>query len=56
MSGLTLDRGVLCGVRGTSDVVDASVALCARERAHAVVTSDPGDLRALDPGLRLIEV
>lgn len=28
----------------------------ARERAHTVVTPDPGDLRALAPGLRLVEV
>lgn len=48
--------GVLCGRTGTSDVVDASVALCARERDHLVVTSDPADLAALDPGLPLIVV
>ena len=48
--------GVLCGRTGTSDVVDASVALCARERGHRVVTSDPGDLRTLDPRLPLIVV
>ncbi|MBI3200041.1 MAG: PIN domain-containing protein [Myxococcales bacterium] len=48
--------GVLCGVRGTSDVVDASVALCARARGHRVVTADADDLRALDPGLAVIEI
>ncbi|MGH3851464.1 MAG: hypothetical protein ACRDRT_17525, partial [Pseudonocardiaceae bacterium] len=26
--------GVLCGRAGTSDIVDASVVLCARQRAH----------------------
>ncbi len=47
--------GVLCGASGTSDVVDASVVLCARARGHrAVVTSDPGDLRVLDSGLDLV--
>ncbi|MCK9251075.1 MAG: PIN domain-containing protein [Solirubrobacteraceae bacterium] len=46
--------GVLCGRVGTSDVIDASVALCARDRGHAVVTSDPDDLARLDPGLRLV--
>jgi hypothetical protein len=46
--------GQLCGVARTSDVVDASVALCARERANPVATSDPDDLRRLDPTLVLI--
>jgi hypothetical protein len=31
-----------------------SVALCARERGHPVITSDPGDLRAIDPSLSLL--
>jgi len=48
--------GQLCGVTGTSDVIDASVALCAKRRAQSVVTSDPDDLRRLDPALRLIAI
>ncbi|MFN2496174.1 MAG: type II toxin-antitoxin system VapC family toxin [Pseudonocardiaceae bacterium] len=48
--------GVLCGRVGTSDVVDASVALCARERGHRVVTSDPQDFALLDPPLPMIVV
>lgn len=47
--------GVLCGRAATNDVVDASVVLCARQRQHDVVTSDPGDLRVLDPTLRFLE-
>lgn len=47
--------GVLCGKAGTSDVVDASVVLCARERGHSVVTSDIDDLARLDPTLRLLQ-
>lgn len=44
--------GELCGIARTSDVVDAAVVVCARERgANVVVTSDPDDLRRLDPGL-----
>jgi hypothetical protein len=35
-------------------VVDASVALCARDRGHPVITTDPGDLHALDPSLVLL--
>jgi hypothetical protein len=46
--------GQLCGVTGTRDVIDASVALCARARGHGVVTSDPDDIRRLDPSLRLV--
>lgn len=46
--------GVLCGNAGTSDVVDAAVVVCARERgARVVVTSDPADLGRLDADLAL---
>lgn len=48
--------GQLCGVAGTSDVIDASVVLCARARGHVVVTSDLDDLRRLDPSLRYIRI
>ena len=43
--------GVLCARAGTSDVIDATVVLAAREERAIVVTSDPGDLRRLDPTL-----
>ena len=46
--------GALCGTTGTSDVVDASVALLARRHRAAVVTSDPDDLRRLDAELPLV--
>lgn len=50
--GLWQAVGMLCGTSSTSDVVDAAVVVCARQRkAGAVVTSDPDDLRRLDPGL-----
>ena len=45
--------GVLCGKTGTSDVIDASVALVARQERAVVITSDPEDLRRLDPGIRI---
>jgi predicted nucleic acid-binding protein len=45
--------GMLMGRRGCSDVVDASVVVCARIHRQGVVTSDPDDLRRLDPDLRL---
>lgn len=46
--------GILCGERGTSDAIDASVVLNARQRGHTVITSDPSDLRRLDPHLRVM--
>jgi predicted nucleic acid-binding protein len=45
--------GLLCGKSGHADVVDVSVALCARQRNLHVVTSDPEDLRAVDDALNL---
>jgi hypothetical protein len=48
--------GQLCGVRGTSDVIDASVVLCARARDHGVLSSDSDDLRRLDAALRIVEI
>lgn len=48
--------GTLCGRTGTSDVVDASVVICARARGHAVVTGDPDDFSTLDPALRLVHI
>lgn len=46
--------GRLLAATGTSDIADAHVVICARRSGQPVVTSDPGDLRALDPSLRLI--
>lgn len=48
--------GLLCGRSGHSDIVDAHVALHARKQDQTVVTSDPDDLRAIDPGLRMVVV
>jgi len=31
-----------------------SVALCARDRGHSVITSDPADIAKIDPSLTLI--
>ena len=52
----SLAIGALLASTGTSDVIDASVVITARERGHWVVTSDAGDLRRLDPDLPVIEV
>jgi hypothetical protein len=48
--------GQRCGIARTRDVIDASVVLCARSHGHAVLTSDAGDLRRLDPALELIRI
>ena len=46
--------GRLLAASGTSDITDAHVVICARRADQPVVTSDPGDLRQLNPALRLI--
>ena len=48
--------GQLCGATKTKDVIDASVVLCARGHKTAIMTSDPDDLRRLDPDVELIVV
>jgi predicted nucleic acid-binding protein len=48
--------GRLLAASGTSDIVDAHVVICARRTGQQVVTSDPGDLRLLDPAVRLIAI
>lgn len=48
--------GLLCALSQTADVVDASVVVCARDRRHRVVTSDPSDIRRLDPSLDVVPV
>jgi len=48
--------GELCGAANLADVIDASVVIVARERRDAIVTSDPNDLRRLDPEAHIIPV
>lgn len=48
--------GRLLAASGTADVVDAHVVLCARGAGQSVATSDPEDLRHLDPTLTLVTV
>ena len=45
--------GQLCGLAKTNDVIDAAVVLGARARRDRIFTSDPDDLRRLDPGLTI---
>lgn len=51
---LAQKSGALCGHTRTSDIVDASVVVVAKERGHRIVTSDPDDLRRLDSSVQLI--
>jgi hypothetical protein len=48
--------GVLLSATGTKDVVDASVIVTATDRGGPIVTSDPDDLRRLDPTVPLVVV
>ncbi len=43
--------GLMLGATGMSDPVDAHIVFLARERDWPVLSSDAGDLRAIDPGL-----
>jgi predicted nucleic acid-binding protein len=51
---LALRVGARCAATGTADIVDVSVALCARDRGQPVVTSDADDIRAIEPSLTLL--
>lgn len=46
--------GRLLAASGTADVVDAHVVVSARRARQRVVTSDPDDLRTLDPEIQLV--
>lgn len=48
--------GELCGATNSPDVIDASVVIIARERRDPIVTSDPNDLRRLDPAAQIVPV
>lgn len=48
--------GRLLAASATADIVDAHVVICARRTQQQIVTSDPDELKALDPTLRLITV
>lgn len=48
--------GILLGASGTRDIADAHVVVCARRALQAIVTSDPDDLRRLDPSAALVKI
>ena len=51
---MALRVGARCAATRTADMVDVSVAICASDRGHPVVTSDPDDIAAIDPALMLV--
>ena len=48
--------GLLLASSGTTDVVDAHVAVCALRCGGLVLTSDPGSIRTLAPSVRVHRV
>jgi hypothetical protein len=48
--------GRLLAASDTADITDAHVVICARRAGQGVVSSDPGDLRRLDPDLEVVAV
>jgi predicted nucleic acid-binding protein len=48
--------GRLLAAAGTADITDAHVVVCARRAGQRVVTSDPDDLRRLDPALEVLAI
>jgi len=48
--------GRLLAASGTADIVDAHVVICARRAAQHVATTDPDDLRVLDPDVGVIHL
>lgn len=48
--------GRLLAASDTADITDAHVVICARRAGQRVVSSDPDDLRRLDPDLEVVAV
>lgn len=48
--------GELCGAANLHDIVDASVVILARKQREPIVTSEPDDLRHLDPDAHMIPI
>lgn len=48
--------GRLLASSGTADIADAHVVICAHRSGQQVITTDPGDLRRLDPHLHVVTI
>jgi hypothetical protein len=53
---LSRSCGELCAATRTSDVIDASVVVLARERRDSIVTSDPENMQRLDPKALIVAI
>jgi hypothetical protein len=51
-----INVGRLLAAAGRDDVIDAHVVICARRAEQPVLSSDPDDLRRLDPGIQVIPI
>ncbi len=51
-----INVGRLLATSGTADIADAHVVICARRTGQQVVTTDPDDLRRLDPSLDIVTI
>jgi hypothetical protein len=51
--GVAKLAGAVCGHAGTTDVVDATVVIAARQHRALIVSSDRSDLHRLDPGIQI---
>lgn len=54
--GAARSVGLMCASSSHDDVVNVHVVLCARQRQHAIVTSDPRDITRIDPTIPRIVV
>ena len=52
--GVAKLAGAYCRHAGTTDVVDATVVIAARQHHALIVSSDRSDLHRLDPGIQVI--
>jgi predicted nucleic acid-binding protein len=48
--------GILLAATRTNDIADAHVVVCARRAGQRIVTSDPADIRRLDPAIEVVAV
>jgi hypothetical protein len=48
--------GELCAASNSTDVIDASVVVLAKARRASIISSDPNDLRRLDPTAQVIPI
>jgi len=46
--------GAYCSHAGTTDVVDATVVIAARQHHALIISSDRSDLHRLDPGIQIV--